>query len=345
MTQLDCPYDSRDQFPVHGLETKLATAEKDMASCLAERDAAIEAQGRQQSHLVKALADCDAAEEREEILRDALEGVAPGKCTCSEDQLTEACACGYVLARDALALKPSGLLVCECGGRGWKIIHTGPMTARTVECLKCLDCGRAPSVPDRAGLVETHDVYPPRPPHPFRPTVTLDQLICSCPTHPCPVHGFESIASRYKPAEAFTMKSVVVRKYKCPHCGHEEEADEPPTCDSCIKSFNCVSMVEVPTTQNGEVVVSKTPATPGGTTPEKASGHDPASGGTTIVCARCNDTHLMWLDDRQVPCTSCPTPCDKCRIDYAAFCERTPCPCVCHCGKFEFETRITPNES
>ena len=54
---------------------------------------------------------------------------------------------------------------------------------------------------------------------------------------------------------------------------------------------------------------------------------------TTPVCARCNDTHLVTSHEegRQVMCTSCPTPCGKCRGAHGgAFCATTPCTCECH---------------
>jgi hypothetical protein len=50
------------------------------------------------------------------------------------------------------------------------------------------------------------------------------------------------------------------------------------------------------------------------------------------VCPRCNDSHLMELNEREVPCTLCPTPCDECRgrVRKSAYCEETPCSCECH---------------
>lgn len=62
------------------------------------------------------------------------------------------------------------------------------------------------------------------------------------------------------------------------------------------------------------------------------------------VCEHCKDTHLMPLDGRYVPCTRCPTPCEKCRKGgTGAFCEHTPCACECHdevkpIGKLVIET-------
>lgn len=56
-----------------------------------------------------------------------------------------------------------------------------------------------------------------------------------------------------------------------------------------------------------------------------------------IVCVRCNDTHLVLdhEEGRTFMCTSCPTPCDVCRVDPAtkhrgAYCFETPCRCACH---------------
>lgn len=47
------------------------------------------------------------------------------------------------------------------------------------------------------------------------------------------------------------------------------------------------------------------------------------------VCKCCNDTHKMDVEDRGPwPCTSCPTPCERCRD--AAYCRDTPCQCACH---------------
>lgn len=52
---------------------------------------------------------------------------------------------------------------------------------------------------------------------------------------------------------------------------------------------------------------------------------------TAYVCDDCKDTHLMPMGDRYVPCTHCPTPCQKCRKGgHGAFCEETPCSCDCH---------------
>ena len=51
------------------------------------------------------------------------------------------------------------------------------------------------------------------------------------------------------------------------------------------------------------------------------------------VCKTCNDTHTMMLDERQVMCTRCPTPCQKCRQGgMGPYCENTPCSCECHRG-------------
>jgi len=50
-----------------------------------------------------------------------------------------------------------------------------------------------------------------------------------------------------------------------------------------------------------------------------------------FVCATCNDTHWMQVGEHTWPCTSCPTPCQKCRNDgRGPFCASTPCPCECH---------------
>lgn len=43
------------------------------------------------------------ANEMVEALYEALEGNAPSSCSCSPDQLEDACACGYDLARTALS--------------------------------------------------------------------------------------------------------------------------------------------------------------------------------------------------------------------------------------------------
>ena len=184
-------------------------------------------------------------------------------------------------------------------------------------------------VPMLAAALRERDrlmVETPRRPHLLRPTVTPAQLVCTCPLHPCPVHGFESLRDRYSypskyaPVEALTM-------------------------------------------QNGKAVVSKTTANPGGTTPEKMSGQDPACGEATSnpnivigtrydvgdkgglgsqigkppkVCSRCNDTHLIEHEGsrgyaRKIMCTSCPSPCEDCKGGpWDAFCETTPCPCRCH---------------
>jgi hypothetical protein len=58
------------------------------------------------------------------------------------------------------------------------------------------------------------------------------------------------------------------------------------------------------------------------------------------VCDTCNDTHTMPLHDssgnvRDVMCTRCPTPCEKCRGRTPGggggpYCAKTPCACACH---------------
>lgn len=50
-----------------------------------------------------------------------------------------------------------------------------------------------------------------------------------------------------------------------------------------------------------------------------------------VACKTCNDTHRMPLGDREVMCSFCPRPCEKCRTDgVGPYCETTPCPCDCH---------------
>jgi hypothetical protein len=49
------------------------------------------------------------------------------------------------------------------------------------------------------------------------------------------------------------------------------------------------------------------------------------------VCATCQDTHVMQIAGRDVPCTRCPRPCPKCREGrVGGFCATTPCACGCH---------------
>lgn len=49
------------------------------------------------------------------------------------------------------------------------------------------------------------------------------------------------------------------------------------------------------------------------------------------TCETCKDTHMMTLGDREVMCTHCPVPCQKCRAGgNGAYCASTPCACTCH---------------
>lgn len=48
----------------------------------------------------------------------------------------------------------------------------------------------------------------------------------------------------------------------------------------------------------------------------------------TPTCSTCNDTHVMPLGDREVMCTRCPRPCERC--GNGPFCATTPCGCSCH---------------
>lgn len=54
-----------------------------------------------------------------------------------------------------------------------------------------------------------------------------------------------------------------------------------------------------------------------------------------IVCRVCKDTHEMWISsqERSVMCTHCPVPCTACAIGSrgeGAYCQVTPCNCICH---------------
>ncbi len=52
---------------------------------------------------------------------------------------------------------------------------------------------------------------------------------------------------------------------------------------------------------------------------------------SATVCQTCNDTHQMELGGAIVGCTRCPVPCQECRMGGTGpYCERTPCPCICH---------------
>lgn len=51
------------------------------------------------------------------------------------------------------------------------------------------------------------------------------------------------------------------------------------------------------------------------------------------VCSVCKDTHMMWHTEleRNVMCTSCPTPCKGCQNNGTGpYCTTTPCYCECH---------------
>jgi hypothetical protein len=57
--------------------------------------------------------------------------------------------------------------------------------------------------------------------------------------------------------------------------------------------------------------------------------------GAGPVCSTCNERH--------VPCTQCPTPCQNCRGKletggYDAYCAQTPCPCPCHTSRHSVPT-------
>lgn len=62
------------------------------------------------------------------------------------------------------------------------------------------------------------------------------------------------------------------------------------------------------------------------------------------ICSTCNDTHRMTLhkqngDEQEVPCTSCPVPCEQCRQFLGPFCAKTPCACSCHLPSVRPESR------
>lgn len=49
------------------------------------------------------------------------------------------------------------------------------------------------------------------------------------------------------------------------------------------------------------------------------------------ICKQCNDTHRMELNESEVGCTACPSPCQRCRTGgNGAYCTVTPCACTCH---------------
>ncbi len=50
-----------------------------------------------------------------------------------------------------------------------------------------------------------------------------------------------------------------------------------------------------------------------------------------VICETCNDTHIMALGERVVPCTRCPLPCSDCRaFGTGAYCADVACECGCH---------------
>lgn len=53
-----------------------------------------------------------------------------------------------------------------------------------------------------------------------------------------------------------------------------------------------------------------------------------------VVCAHCDDTHMVEMETQRVMCTHCPVPCRKCGWHKfgGAFCMDTPCGCDCHKG-------------
>lgn len=59
------------------------------------------------------------------------------------------------------------------------------------------------------------------------------------------------------------------------------------------------------------------------------------------VCSACNDSHEVWSErfERNILCTRCPVPCDKCRVKQGAYCEHTPCNCSCHDDDFRYRDR------
>lgn len=70
------------------------------------------------------------------------------------------------------------------------------------------------------------------------------------------------------------------------------------------------------------------------------------------ICDTCGDSHVMVLhqygDERQVPCTYCPTPCEDCRSrgpqgGGGAYCAETPCACRCHESKRGYRPKVTPS--
>lgn len=81
-------------------------------------------------------------------------------------------------------------------------------------------------------------------------------------------------------------------------------------------------------------------------TEDPAEGLEPAAGRVDSlertapvarpVCYACKDTHARTIrrdgyEDQVFMCTSCPTPCQKCRAGgNGPFCETTPCSCECH---------------
>jgi hypothetical protein len=57
------------------------------------------------------------------------------------------------------------------------------------------------------------------------------------------------------------------------------------------------------------------------------------------ICSACNDTHRMKTRPEWA-CTSCPTPCQKCRQGgNGPFCEKTPCACTCHATQHQYAGR------
>ena len=63
-------------------------------------------------------------------------------------------------------------------------------------------------------------------------------------------------------------------------------------------------------------------------------------------CKSCSDTHSVWSPNRcqWIACTSCPQPCERCRVagferfKYdGAYCAKNPCKCSCHSRFFTLD--------
>ena len=128
---------------------------------------------------------------------------------------------------------------------------------------------------------------------------------------------------------------------ECAAVDEETASNYAANCNAGVIAFEADDMTWPSTSYPWAVVDVAPVAPPAPPAPPRVEAFEQSP-----VCSVCNDTHAMpnRNNDGVWYCTSCPTPCEKCREPRGAYCAVLRCECECHTkhGRPSWLTPIAP---